>query len=248
MWVRGVSDGSIAVGYASATVVGQSAPNLLRFPCWHYLEVGVKLATDNTGWVEVRLDGTTVINLTNIRTAQTNAFCSALSYGVVSGVSSGVTGFCDLYVNDDQGGVNDGFMGDIRVHTLFPSAAGSTSAWTASAGDGYQCLDDNPPTEDTDYIESSTPGQRTTVAMDDLSASVVDVKVVQATIRTRRPAGSARTVAPCLHDSGGDHDGTTIYPTANYRFWRQVYDTQPDSSAWTSSAVNALEAGAVLVG
>lgn len=104
---------------------------------WHFVEIGIK--TDAaTGWLEMRLDGVLVGSYygttgTSRATANGNTRGTTVNgirfprFGHVNVIGNTSTGrvFEDIIVMDDQGAVNNNFLGDRRVFWLPPNAAGT---------------------------------------------------------------------------------------------------------------------------
>lgn len=209
----------------------------------------------SAGTYAVRVNGVTDISGSG---ADTNFTANNSANGVFLGATLASVGtasgsvhhdYDDLHVMDGTGGSPyDDFLGDARVEALLPSGAGSNAAWTASAGSNYQCADDNPANDDTDYVYSSTAGQRDSYAMSNLSSPAVAVYGVMTCMTAKKSDAGARTFAPVIKSGSTTWDGATVALTESYAVYTEVRTTDPDtSSAWTESGVNAMEAGAKCV-
>lgn len=217
---------------------------------WHYVEVKATIADSPSGVFVVKLNGTTVLNLT---TADTRNSATATANTVRLGNSTGTVGalwdFDDIYVFDATGTTNTDFAGDCKVEQVLPTGAGATTAWTPSAGSNWQCVDEAPPTGDTDYVSSSTAAQTDTYACGDLSvATSGTVKAVQASVLARKDDAGSRSLALVARPGSTDRVGATQAVSDSYARYAQVWDTNPDTAAaWTVGEVNSSQFGQRLI-
>jgi len=157
----------------------------------------------------------------------------------------------DLFVMDTTGTVFNGFMADRRIQTLIPNADGGVVDWAASSGTDVSCVDDalSAQNGDTDYIESSSPGQESRFALSNLPVSPASVDAVMIKLCARKSDAGDRTVRGLVNSSSSEAVGSAVGLTTTYG-WKSsgVFLTNPNGSvAWTESAVNALEAGVEVV-
>lgn len=213
---------------------------------WVYIEISATIATTG-GTCIVHANGVEVINFTgNTKNGGTNTTIDALN------LSSWSTGgqaslFDDCYVCNDQGSANNDFLGDVRVQTLLPSGAGSSTQWTPSTGSNYDAVNDAPYVSTT-YNYDPVSGHRDTYAMSDLIAGTGTVFGVQGVILAQKSdAGSASIKAAIV--SGG-----TVYYDADQNLGTSliashaIREVDPaTSAAWDPTNVNALEFGAEVV-
>ena len=112
------------------------------------------------------------------------------------GCSSSGMNFDDLYVCDSAGSTNNGFLGDCRIDTIYPSGAGNYTQFTPSTGSNYTCVDETAPNT-TDYVDGATVGDRDSYALGNLSAlssqTVYGVQVNAAILKDDAGSKSAAT-------------------------------------------------------
>jgi hypothetical protein len=211
---------------------------------WYYVELKV-LFSDTVGTVDLRVNGNSDISETGKDTKQSaNAYCNRVYFGSPGPNDSHYVLIDDHYVCDTTGAVNNDFLGDVRVETLRPSGAGTTTDWTPSAGSNYQNVDDTTPNGDTDYNKSKTAGAIDTYAMGDLATASGTVYGVQYLEYVRKDNAGSRTAAPVARIGGTDYAGTTQSVGDTYAYLREVKETSPaTSSAWTVSEINGMEYG-----
>jgi hypothetical protein len=225
------------VNSAGTTLATGTTPIVTGSGVWYYLELKVHVSA-TVGTVELRLNGasTAECSATGVNTGASN-----IDNVLIAG-TSGFTDHDDTYVVDTSGSSpTNTFLGDARVETSYPTANGANTAWTGAFGD----VDDASPNDDTDYISSSTPGDRETYTITDISVSTGVVYAVQTNLVARKDDAGVRTIAPVIRISGTDYDGTTTAGlSTSYLGYQQIYDRlDPSGAAWSIATVNAMEAG-----
>lgn len=238
------ADGSInAYRGDSGTLLGTTAPGVLSSTAVHYYVELKVLIHPSAGTVDLRVNGASVLSLTGQNTRQSaNSFATQVSFGNrdTTGISVNVD---DVYICDNSGSTNNTFLGDVRVECLFPNGAGSTTNFAPSAGSNYQCVDDNPANDDTDYVSSSTVTDRDLYAMASLSSTSGAVKAVCVTTTDRKDDSGTRTHAHVVKSGASVSVGTAFAPTTAYAIHQTVFESKPGGGAWTISDVNGAEAG-----
>ena len=207
----------------------------------HYAEVKCHVA-GASGTIEVHLDGVVEIASTigNFGSANIGAV------GFWGGTSP--PQYCDIYVLDTGGTVNNDFLGDCRIETLLPTADGANTAWAPSAaGSHFSKVDEASgtyPDGDTTYVSDGTPGDRDTYVMADLSSTGGLVFGVRTKIYARKDDAPTRQVARVFRQSGTNYDGTTQTLTTSYAPYSQIDEQDPSTGAqWTVAGVNSVEVG-----
>lgn len=211
---------------------GTSVPN------FHHLEVRVTVH-DSTGAVRVRLDEVDLLTLTSQDTQnggtgvidKLDVYCSAA--GVVT----------DLVLTDGAD-----WFGDKGVVYLVPNGDGTYTSGTASAGTRTQCVDDvGSYTEDADYVTQDATGlpKNVTFTLTNLPTNATAVHAVLPVVAVRKDDAGTNTGRVLVRSSTTDSDGgADITLTTGYVGQVRCLLTDPaTSSAWTTSAVDALEAG-----
>lgn len=231
--------GKIALYRGVVGTVIATGTTVLSSSNWYYIEL--KITFNNSGTYELRIDGRTEISGSADTTNTANSTSSGfrLNAAAVQTVS-----FDDLYLIDTTGSVNNDFLGDRRIVTLQPSGAGTTTQFTPSTGSNFQNVDETAANDDTDYNGSSTVNQKDSYALADLPAGVTTINAVQNKCLVRKDDAGGRRVKALLL-SGATEDLATEYDlTQSYIYTSKIYETNPNTAgAWSSSTVNALEAG-----
>lgn len=242
MEVRAHNTGQISVA-RNGTQIAVSTNTMLA-ASWYYIEF--KVTIDNSaGTYEVRVDGVNWLSATGVDTQNTaNAYVNQAV--LMTGVSTSID-WDDVYVLNSSGSVNNDFLGDVRIDTIYPSAAGNTTGMTPNTGANYAAVDEaTAPDDDTTYVAANVVGTKDTYTVGNLPASVANgtVKAVQAVITSRKDNAGDRSVAPVVRHSGADYDLTAVALTASYVMNRDIQETNPGTAAaWTVADINNMELG-----
>ena len=246
------ADGSLSayIGHSSSqppannmgTVIGTTAAGLVAAGVFTYIELKVVIH-DTTGTVDVRVNGASVLSLTNQDTANNSTVWSAIWVG--TSAFSMTIDYDDIYVCDGTGSSPwNGFLGDCRVDARVPTGAGATTGWTPSAGANYACVDDAAPDDDTDYVTAATSGLTDTYVVQDAPVAGAALYGIQHCLNLKKMDAGTCTVAPIIRLSGGsDVAGADLTPSTTYAYGLQIAATQPGGAAWTEAAFNAAEFG-----
>lgn len=148
----------------------------------------------------------------------------------------------DLRVGDDQGGVNDDFMGDRRVFTDMSDADGATQEFTPSAGsDAFAMVDEIPQDGDATYVESSVVGDICQLAFPALPAGIAQINGIAFEAVARKTDVGVAALRINANSGGtqslGDEQALNlVYETIPI----QNFDEDPDiAGPWTPTTVNA---------
>lgn len=249
--LRTNADGTLSVTRNGTSVTGGTSTNAMSATAWNYIEMKVTIADSiAANSCKVRVNGVDWITVTTGQDLKNtaNATANQILIGTITNTSGLLYDYDDLYVCDGNGSTNNNFLGDCRIETLYPSGAGTTTAWTASTGSNYTCVDETTSNGDTDYVETSTATNKDTYAMGDLSSTPTAIYGIQTVLAARKTDAGSRSVAAVIRSGGTDYDGTTVSLADTYTCLTEVRETNPaTSAAWTASGVNAIEAGVKLI-
>jgi hypothetical protein len=239
--VRVDINGAIHVYKGSSVLLGSSSNGVVSANTWAYFEIKI-LFSQTVGTVEVKIDGTQVINLTGIDTCATaNAYCTAVQlYG-----NGSYCYFDDFYVCDTLGSNNNDFLGDVEITPLYPTSDVEND-FTPSAGVNHYALVDDPQlANDTDHNESSTIGNKDTYGVTTFSGTgtVLGVQVCAAVRNTDIGTMKVRTITK----SGTvltENEGSDFTLSQTMKGAMTIHEQEPtDSVAWTAAKINAAEFG-----
>lgn len=236
------ADGTLQVrrGTSAGTLLGTSKPALYNNNIWQYVEAKVTFA-DTTGAVEIRVDGVTVLTLTNIDTANTVNF-SATAVGLHAPGAN--VDLDDFYVCDSLGTAQNNFLGDVRIDTLFPNAAGTYTQFTPNtAVANYTTVDEAVATV-TDWNATATVGHKDSYALQDHPLAAANIKGAQLNAYMMKGDAGSRQAATLLKNGASEVVGAGVglveTPGA---ILSTPHDVAPGGAAWTVALVNSTEAG-----
>lgn len=238
--LRMMANGAITL-WRGSTQVATSAAGVVFANTWHYLELSATI-NSTTGTITARVDGVQVVTFTgNTKAGGTNNSIDRLELSNLNGVGY----FDDVYIADDTGAApwND-FLGDVRVQTIKPSAAGS-STQLAPAGSANNWDNVNElPYSSADYNSSATAGQRDLYAMEDLAALTTTVYGVQVTSTAHKTDSAVRSVKNLVKSGATVTASATKTLAISPTLLSSIYQANPTTSAqWTPAEVNAMETG-----
>lgn len=214
----------------------------LSLNVWYYIEVRLLRGGAGAGIIEVRVNGTTEINLT------TNTTTGLTQYNVIyfsPGPQNGYTArYDDIYVCSTAGSVNNTFLGPISVFSLLPTGAGSSTQFTAvGAATNWETLNEAT-SNTTTYVESMTTGHQDYYTFEDLPAGITGVPGVMMQTRNNAPDAGVRKIV--MNMKNGPDVVSSSQVTLGMNNWvreRFISETAPDGTPWTKAAVDATEGG-----
>lgn len=233
------------LGTPSGTVIATTPAGTLDGN-WHYIEL---FATINatTGQVIVRVDGKQVINFTgNTKNGGTSTNIDAVRFrtGRYTSGPNCVLSIDDLYICDATGTVNNTFLGDVRVQSMIPNAAGSSTQLTPTGSANNYANVGEVPYNNTTYNASPTTGQRDTYGLSDLTAGTTTVYGLQSVAHMQKSDAGTANAKVALKSGASVYYDTTQSLSTSATNYTQVRETDPaTSAAWTVAGANALEAG-----
>jgi hypothetical protein len=229
----------------AGTVLGTSAMAVPITPgSWHYIEAKATLS-DTVGVVQIKVDEVLVVNLSgqDTKNGGTKTVFDRLDLGIGTGTSPH---YDDLYICNGAGSVNNDFLGDCVVETLYPNGDGNYSVLVGSDGNSvsnYALVNETTP-DTTSYVGSSTTGDKDSYAFGDLTHTSGTIKGVQTRILAAKTDAGARSFRSFARSAGTDSGGTDIPMSTTYTAYDEVRETDPGTAAaWTVSGVNAAEFG-----
>lgn len=255
MYIRRLSNNSIAayrgdpnagmLSSPSGTLIASTAAGTLDGN-WHYVEV---FATINatTGQLIVKVDGIQVINFTgNTKNGGTSTNIDTIRFRTGRYLTSpnSVISIDDLYVCDATGTANNTFLGDVRVQSMVPSGAGSSTQLTPTGSANNYANAGDIPYNDTTYNSSSTVGQRDTYALSDLAVGTTTVLATQSVAHMQKSDAGTANAKVALKSGASVYYDTTQSLGTSPAAYTQLRETDPaTSAAWTVGNANNLEAG-----
>ena len=226
-------------GSQYGTVLATSS-NALLANTWNYIEIKMTIASSGGGF-EVRVNETVWVTYTGNTQSSSNANANTLQL-------KGRYAHCaymDIYMCDGTGSRNNTYLGDCRIDTVRPSAAGTYTQMTPQGNaNNYANVNDTTLDSDTTYNTSNTAGAIDSFTCGALTAITGTIFGVQANVAADKDDAGARTVAATTRVSSTDYVGATQSVSMSYAYYKQIWEQNPYASAnWTASQINASEFG-----
>ena len=230
----------------SGTVIA-TGTIILSMNVYYFIECKVTLNA-STGTITTKINGVTDLNLTGQNTGGTTA--DTFGIGQRAGGNNNFVNtwdWDDLYVLDTTGSAptND-FLGDVRVEAIFPNNNGNSSQLVGSdsnSTDNYLLVDESAPNSDTDYVESSTVGDKDTYAMGNLTSTTGTVYGVQILPFAKKTDAGTRSIKSVTRLSTTEEDSADKTLSTVYAYLPDIRETKPGGGAWSISDVNSAEIG-----
>lgn len=225
-----------AAGAGGGVLLGSSANGVILANVWHYIEWEWVISA-TVGRMTVKVDGTTVLNLTNVNTL-TGANANADEWFLDQQGGNGSIQFDDLYEESTPAAI-----GPRRVDTLRPTADTATKNWTPDAGVvNFSRVNANLAQSAT-YVQASVVGTLDLYDIADLPTTPAVVDAVQYSLFAQKTDATARSIAAVGDIAGVQQQGGNInLPTGVAKF-ESLFTTKPGGGAWAAADVNALRIG-----
>lgn len=223
---------------ADNTLIQATAGADWNYSTWYYLEC--KVTVGNSAAYEVRLNGSSILSGTADTQQQSTTTITLIGFG---GLNIGGAGTDDWYLCDTSGSLNNDFLGDVKSIPYLPDAD-QAAGWTPSTGaTNFGVVDENPPNDDTDYVSAASAGLIDRYTHADVASDQGVKAVTHAMKRRKTDAGVTQLRSNC-RSGGSNFTGTTITVPDAYAYHRQVWETDPNTSAaWTVSNLNSAAFG-----
>jgi hypothetical protein len=227
----------------NATTLTASTNNLILNQ-WHYIEFKCTLGA--AAYYEVRVNGVMWISGTNnTKNAGTKTVYDTVA--LLAG-SAATCYFDDFYVLNGAGSINNNFLGDVAIETLYPNGNGSSSQWVGSDADSvnnYLLVNEAGAPVTTNYTGSSVVGNRDLYALSDMARVSGTVYGVQTTAYTGNADAGARAVKQVMKSGATTSvESASTAVTTTYAPLVRTMETDPNTgSLWTIANANAIEVG-----
>jgi hypothetical protein len=238
---------------SAGVILGSSPIETINLYAWQYIEIKLNIH-DTTGSAEVRVNETTVINLTNVDTRGQASESDINVVSIGSFASGGDIYYDDFYIADLNGSVNNDFLGDIRVWTLFPNADGTTIDFTIGGttpeSTRWESLAEIGLDDDVTYIESGTPTDINYVTYPDLDTEITDILAICIEAAAKKDAPGTRAMKlKCKSGASVTTLAQERVPAggSEYSRFHKILEDVPGGTGWSVSEVNGVEAGVEVV-
>jgi hypothetical protein len=202
----------------------------------YLIELYYKLA-DSGGRCVLKVNGVTDINYTGDTKPDANTQFNKIRLGDYG--YNYIYAYFDNLILDDAA-----WIGNTKIQKILPTGAGTTTGWTPSAGNNWDCVDERP-ASDVDYVSINANDAVDTYAAGNMAGTVIFVKCVQVQSRTESDGAPTPTNLKLAVRSGGtDYFSGDKSVPADPKGLYNLWETNPaDSAAWEEADVNAVEIG-----
>lgn len=220
----------------------------LAVDTWYYIEIKCKISNSITsGDCVVKINGVADITLATATDTETYSG-SALDILLFTSSAIGSYGYYDdLYICDNQGSVNNDFLGDCIVACLRPDGNGNSAEWDGSDGNqvnNYQLVDDTTPDASSTYLEAQAASELDLFTYDDLSGVGTIHGLLAHSEAIKIGAGDLKLRNVCRSNSIDYNGDTEPVGEGNYCAVNHIWEIDPNTSAaWLEAGVNAAEFG-----
>lgn len=229
------------------TLLGSSVSNVIVPGGFQYIEVKATLS-DTVGAVVVKVDGVTVVNLAtqDTKNAGTKTVFDGLEFN--QNFASFAAVWDDMYVCNNAGSVNNDFLGDCSVQTIYPDGNGNSSQWVGSDADSvnnYLLVDENGAPNTSDYVESGTATNIDTYTFGNVTGTPDSIIGVVSRVHAAKSDAGAQLMRQTARIGGVNYPhGTDISLSTSYTGYARFMETSPATSvAWTQSEIDGAEFG-----
>lgn len=207
---------------------------------WYHLEMKV-IISNTVGGMELRVDGTTVMNEFTFDTAEAGVNAE-VNYISLFGDSE-IQHYDNFYIADSTAGQD--FIGPAYVSTLHPDGAGSSAQFTPTSPDeNWQAVDNVEPTTDSNYNESSTTGHLDRFTHGNLPADATTIHAVQVSANAKVSGAGTRILKTVAYDGTTEGESTGKGLSSDWTYIQDMYEDHPSgAAAWTPSEVNSGQFG-----
>jgi hypothetical protein len=145
------------------------------------------------------------------------------------------------YFDDFVWGYGTDHPGDVRVDYLTPTADTAVDDFTASAGDSFECVNEKPPNDGTDYISSSTNGHATELDLSDFTGTNKTIMGINVIAKAQEDAATAEQLGLGVDSNGTDSTANRTL-TTTWAYYENLIDDNPDDSLeWEDADLDALK-------
>jgi hypothetical protein len=228
-----------------ATIIAETVGPVIVTNAWQHVEIKATFDSIN-GAIEIRVDGVTVINASNINTSASNAPCAAIAFHNfrrgTGGLGPPVWHIKDFIIWDTTGTYNNNFLGSVSIVKLVPDGDVALN-WAPSTGStGWNLLDNSPPLDATQYISAdNAPPDAYVCSLTNLPPDITSVRGVMSIHRSRKIDGGDGNIQVSVVSGTDEQAGADRPITPAFTYWFDIFEEDPATSApWTPTAVDAM--------
>jgi hypothetical protein len=253
---------SMEIYNGTATLLASLPNNAVPINQWCYFEIAATI-DPAAGAVEVRCNGQTIYRASGLNTQATaDTQFNGLFF---NGSPAGGTNCCidDLYVTDTTLGPGtnpmNGFLGDVRVVTLYP-LRDIEAQWVPASGPDMISSFSTDYTLPPHWLQVSETHNDADVSFNATSSPAATdlfsygpvfnpgILAVQVVGSFRTTDSTAHAIRQILSSNGSNYPGATFSVPGTYAYFCDIWSVDPASGlAWSTAAANTILAGYELI-
>lgn len=210
---------------------------------WYQIEWEVTIGSGVAGASRIFVEGALDLNVSGVNTNGVGGTLVTASGDLRGLPGAGQTRFADLWMKDSAGS-----LGKRRVVTKTPTANGALAQWIPSAGSNFQCVDEQPPNSDTDFVASQVVNNTDLYSFSALPFNPRVIEAVQVSAFARATDALVQQIALMVKSGGTTSTGAAITLAATYADYLRVLLTDPNTGiAWKGGAVDVAQFGQTII-
>ena len=189
------------------------------------------------------------IKITNVARATSSSWFKAESeYSLSKGTLVSGTYIDTHVVGSSFETFREGTASGIQQETLLPNAVGQYADWSTEYPSGtahWDCCNDNPPDDDSSYVETNAAAwRREAYNLQDHSGSGT-INWIRIYARAKVVPSGSNDFRTLIRTYGTNYESSNIPLSTSYQTVYTQYNTNPSTGlAWTWTEIDSLQAGA----
>lgn len=221
---------SIVSGNTNGTVRATTSM-ILDLNEWYHIEFFAE-HNGSSSTAEVRINGQTAATYSGTLTSTAiGGVRLGWTFGTITGTTS-TSKYDNFYIWDTSGTENNTWIGEKNVYTLTPNGDTAQADWALSGGsDGYDLID-NIPAVVTDYIESTTVGDKSQFALQGLPSTDITIIGIQVNAYAQKTGTSDTSIELGLVSDSVETTGSPHFLFQDeWRYFSEIFDEDPSTNA-----------------
>lgn len=238
------------IPFQGGVLLGQTDPGVLVEGQTSFIEAKVEIGV--LGSVEIRVNTEVVLSLPAVNTDNTGSlvYDSLFIGGRREQFATLTWEYDDMYLNDDEGTRNNGYLGNVRSRSALMISNGDNInmliGGTAPALTNWESVISNP-YDGTKFVYTDVPGNYDLYNVDPILNNTL-VHVVQARAVMYMDDATQKISGILMKTGGVEYDpGTDIYLNQTATMYYESWEFNPNTGiSWTGSEANLVQVGTKL--
>lgn len=239
--------GLVDLAIGDTSVASAPAGMFANTETWHHIVFDVKI--DVNGWMVFYCDGIEIVRFDGDTTgAGASVDMHKWGYSIAGQGWMPYRYIDNLYIDDMTGEAAASVEGtELFFHLMTANGNGANSNYVGSDADSvdnYLLVDDNPPDNDTTYVETDATGNIDTYALSDFTVPEGQVASGMIAFALARATAAGPSIKVRITDGVNNIDGAdVVQPTTSYILNFKRTTILPNGSALSEAGINTLEIG-----